>query len=219
MTTPPAPFSLKSHTNRIILIPPSSSNDEAFRQLRMHPTTRKYLRYMPSELSMEELKKFREDNERGREKGVEFNFDIHLLDDKEEIGTYVGNTGFFRIDRTHRSCGMGAVLSPEVHRKGICTDVLYTLLVYVFEHGIGSDQDEPDARMKMHRVSFTTASDNVSMRGWLENVAGARHEGTIKDFWRDQDGGWSDVVMYGFLEDEWRDEVKERLKKKLGLQS
>ncbi|KAF5370594.1 hypothetical protein D9758_001973 [Tetrapyrgos nigripes] len=198
-----ASLKLKSRTGRIILVRPTEAHDEAVLGLRTHPITRQYLRFFPETLTTEEVRKIRE----GRaDNNTCLDFHAHLMDDSGSVGDFVGSTGLFNIDEENNHTDMGILLSPNVHRGGIGTDILYTLLSYAFDE------------RGFYKVIFETGVDNLNMRGWLEKVAGATIEGTLRGFWRDLiNGGYSDVLSYSILEDQWRDEVKGKLEKRLGL--
>ncbi|ESK97036.1 ribosomal-protein-alanine acetyltransferase [Moniliophthora roreri MCA 2997] len=193
---------LKSRTSRLRLEPAAEVNDEANAKIRMHPETRRYLRYLPEHFTTEEAQRLRES--RVADPAV-LEFNIYVKD-KDGNDRFAGGTLIFHIEEQHRSCEVGIILSPEVHRGGVATDVFYTLLSYIFEE------------RKMHRVTFETGSDNLAMRGWLEKVAGARIEAQRLECWIDPvSGGYSDVTGYAILEWEWKDRIKERLENRLGI--
>ncbi|KAK7053401.1 hypothetical protein VNI00_004027 [Paramarasmius palmivorus] len=193
---------LVSRTGRLQLEPASEKNDEANAKLRMHPETRRYLRYLPDNVTAEDARKLRES--RLADPTI-LEFHVYVRD-KDGSDRFAGGTMMFNISNEHNSCEVGIILSPEVHRGGIATDVFYTLLSYIFEE------------RKMHRVTFETGADNLAMRGWLEKVAGARLEAQRLECWEDPvSGGYSDVTGYAILAWEWKDRVRERLEKRLGV--
>lgn len=87
---------------------------------------------------------------------------------------------------------MGILISPDMHRLGLGSETLYTLLKYVFEE------------QKLHRVTFETAEDNAPMRGWLDMV-GATLEAKRRDCWREVGPAvkYTTVMGYSILEHEW----------------
>ncbi|THV02369.1 acyl-CoA N-acyltransferase [Dendrothele bispora CBS 962.96] len=201
--SPEKPIQLKSRTGRIVLVRPDESHDELIRQLRTDSVTRKYIRFLPEKLSLDEVKKMRE--ERGVDPAT-LNLNVFQLDGSGSVGQFVGSTGIFHIDEENSHCEMGILLLPDFHRGGFGTDILFTFLSYAFEE------------RRYHRVAFETGADNVNMRGWLEKVAGAKLEGTRRDHWKDlATGDYSDVLSYSILEQEWKDSVKEKLEKRLRL--
>ncbi|KAF5370595.1 hypothetical protein D9758_001972 [Tetrapyrgos nigripes] len=198
-----ASLKLKSRTGRIILVRPTEAHDEAIRELRTHPTIRQYLRFLPETITTEEVRKIREDR---ADDNTRLDFSVHLVDDSGSVGDFVGGTGLLNTDEVNNHTDVGIWLSPNVHRGGIGTDSLYTLLSYAFDE------------RGFHKVIFETGADNLNMRGWLEKVAGVTIEGTFRELWRDLiNGGYSDAVSYGILEDQWRGQVKGKLEKRLGL--
>ncbi|KAK7034666.1 hypothetical protein VNI00_012308 [Paramarasmius palmivorus] len=208
--------SLHSPTGRIRLEPPIPGNDAAIARLRMHPSTRKYLRSFPEYVSTEDARKLREAREQDPEVQafhVYVRADGEVVKEAENEWEFAGSATVYHVNTQHRSCEIGLILSPDVRGRGIATDVLYTLLLYVF------------VQLRMHRVTFETAADNIPMRGWLENVAGARMEAMRAECRVDpgSDRGYSDLAGYAILEWEWHDQgmsgVKERLEKRLGLSS
>ncbi|KAF9263264.1 acyl-CoA N-acyltransferase [Marasmius fiardii PR-910] len=193
---------LKSPTARLSLQPANEANDEANAKMRCHVVTRKYLRFLPEDCSTEEARNLREERLADPSK---LEFHAYALDEGGNK-QFVGGTMMFNIDETQKSCEVGIILSADVHRRGVATDVFYTLLSYVFEE------------RGFHRVTFETGADNLAMRGWLERVAGARLESHRVEAWKDlENGGYSDVTGYAILEREWTERVKANLEKKLGL--
>jgi len=186
--------SLPSKSGRILLVPPSEADDASVAQLRCHPETRRYIRFFPDHVSVEESKTRR--LARAADPAL-LDFNIHAL----IPGTppkFVGTTGIFRIDEMSKSCEIGILISPDSFRGGIATDALHTVLAYAFE------------QRKLHRAVFFTGVDNVGMRGWLDK-AGAFLEGVNRESWSDGNGGFTDVCLYSILEREWADTVKPRL--------
>ncbi|KIK66790.1 hypothetical protein GYMLUDRAFT_157247 [Collybiopsis luxurians FD-317 M1] len=196
------PIELASRTGRIKLVKAVEENDAAVAALRSHPETRKHLRYFPEHYSIDEARELRE--KRAADESLQ---EFHVLRcEKDGSTSFIGGTMMFHMDTTHKSCEVGILMSPDVHRTGFATDVLFTLFSYIFEV------------LEMHRLYMKTDSGNVGMRGWLENVAGARKEIHEKEAWVDPiNGGYNDVVGYSILEWEWRDRVKGALERKLGL--
>jgi len=140
-------ISLTSPTGHLKLIPPNGGDDEAVAVLRTHSITRRYLQFLPERFSADDARIRREklaEDERW------MSFHAHLQNG-DGTTTFVGMTGLYDIDLVHDSCTIGILISPEYHRGGIATEVLYTLLNFVFED------------MKMHRAKFETGADNVMM--------------------------------------------------------
>lgn len=108
-----------------------------------------------------------------------------------------------KIDTVNRSCEAGVIIAPAYHRAGMATDALHFLLTFGFEE------------LKMHRINFITAEANLGMRGWLERVLKAHHEGTQRDLWTDGKGAFINAVEYSVLESEWFQGGKASLESKM----
>jgi len=180
------------------LVPPIASNDEPVSELRSHVEIRRYLRFFPEHMSVEDARSRR--GSRANNASL-VDFHVHLVKDDGST-EFVGTTGIFNIHAEFNSCEAGILVSPNLHRSGITTEVFYLLLRYTFED------------RNIHRVAFQTGTDNVGMRGWLERVAGARLEGIQRECWKD-DENYCDVAMYSILAGEWQGEVKEKLETRL----
>lgn len=194
-------LTIKSPTGRVLLVPPNDSDDQSVSIIRAHPATRRSLRFLPETFSVEDARLRRESR---CENATIVDFHVHALDNAG-IPTFAGMTGIFNLDERGHACEIGILISPDYHGKGLATDVLYTLLLWVFED------------KKVHRVTFETGEDNKGMRHWLENVAVAKLEAERRECWPDGDGKYSDVMGYSILEWEWKDRVKSALQKKLGI--
>lgn len=154
---------------------------------------------MPAEVSAEDIRNRRESR---AENSAIVDFNVHRLDDH---GTwkFVGMTGIFGIDTANDSCEVGIVVDPDTHGKGLATEVLCTLLTWVFEE------------RKIHRATFETSVENVGMRGWLEKAAGARLEAERREAWNYGEGSYGDVCGYSILKWEWTGKIKANLEKRL----
>ncbi|PFH50908.1 hypothetical protein AMATHDRAFT_143841 [Amanita thiersii Skay4041] len=190
---------LISPTGRIKLVPPTADDDEAVIKCRTHPISRQNLRFLPEQMSMNEVRTRRD--ARSNNPCVA-DFHIHLMSD-DGSSIFCGMTGYFNLDMMHSSCEVGILIPPDAYRKKIGTEALYTVLKWIFEE------------KKVHRVTFETGQDNTPMRTWLEEVAGARLEAQRKECWRNVDGSYSDVAGYSILDWEWLDSVKVRLEARL----
>ncbi|KAF9529437.1 acyl-CoA N-acyltransferase [Crepidotus variabilis] len=185
-------ITLESPWNRIRLVPPSAEDDEAFAGCRTHPISRRYLRFLPTTMTTEEARLFREKRAEESDR-----VDFYIQYTKEDGTTsFGGNGGYFHIDSANLACESGIIVHPDLHGKNIATELFYVLLRHIFED------------KKLHRVMFITASDNVGMLGWLEKVAGATLEGEMREAWKGLDGKFASAKAYSILEGEWWDGVK-----------
>ncbi|KAF5322566.1 hypothetical protein D9619_001912 [Psilocybe cf. subviscida] len=190
---------LDSPYGRIKLVPPSPSEDLAYAECRVHPITRKYLRILPERMTEEEARQRRESR---AEDPRMFDLIIHLVQD-DGSEKFAGFSGYFNVDEANSTCEAGIIVAPDLHGKGLATEVFYVLLRHIFEE------------KGFHTTTFATGADNIPMQKWLEDVAGARLESERKEAWKQQDGTYADVKGYGILEWEWRDRVKARLEERL----
>ncbi|KAF9529436.1 acyl-CoA N-acyltransferase [Crepidotus variabilis] len=189
---------LESPWKRIRLVPPSAEYDEDFAYNFSHPISRRYLRYPPASMSTEEARLLREKRIPMQDRN-----DFHILFLQNDGPTrYGGGIGCFHIN-DNLSCESGIIVHPELHGKNIATEAFYLVFKFIFEE------------RRLHRVSLITGEDNVGMRGWLENVAGARLERSIRDAWKEMSGKFRGAKAYAILEEEWRGNVKQRLEDRM----
>lgn len=190
---------LVSPTGRLVLATPQVEDDLAVSILRSDPAVLRYLAgVIPDVCEIEDARQLRE--ARSQDKQT-CDFYIHLLED--DSPKFVGMTGIFKISDAHRSCEVGILISPQVHGQGIATEALYTALNFAF------------AERGMHRVTAQTSAANQPMRKWFEEVAGATVDGRMRDAWSTAPGKYVDTIVYGILEDEWRDVIKSKLEAKM----
>ncbi|KAF8186879.1 acyl-CoA N-acyltransferase [Mycena galopus ATCC 62051] len=191
----PVPDILPSQSGRILLIRPREEDDAAVAALRSHPETHRHLTFESAHLSVEEARALRI-TRAADERRMSFN--IHVSNESgSTISTFGGTVGLSHINHL-KSCEVGILINPEYFRRGLATDALYTILAYAFE------------TMKLDRARLSTAANNVGMRGLLEK-AGVMLEGIARDDWSDGKGGFSDVCLYGILEQEWAKTIKAKL--------
>ncbi|KAJ7666002.1 acyl-CoA N-acyltransferase [Mycena polygramma] len=190
---------LTSLSGRVLLVPPTPSDDASMAALRSHPETRRYIPFFPENCTPEDARERRLSREPN---AAIVDFSIYAVTPGSSP-KFVGSTGIFDIDEAFKSCEAGVSISPDSFRGGYATDALHRVLAYAFEE------------RKLHRVEFQTTSDNnVGMRGWLD-MAGATLEATQRESWPDGRGGYIDICVYGILEKEWRDTVKIRLEERI----
>lgn len=209
-----------SRWGRIKLVPPKDEDDPDIVALRNDPETRKYLPFMPADLTVEQWRQ-----RRGERFGSRDNWDlnIHFTSEKPPNGirvndtdkleqletstsmssSFVGVCGIFRIDGTNKTGDVGILIRPDLYRNFIATEALYCNLVLAFEY----------PQLELYRVSFITGATNVRMRNWLERF-GIALEYRKKEAWSDGQGGRLDVVVYTILRPDWS-ALKSRLKEEL----
>jgi RimJ/RimL family protein N-acetyltransferase len=190
--------SLSSLSGRVLLVPPSESDDPFVAALRCHPETRRYIPFFPEHCAPDEAR----DRRISREASKEIvDFSIYAVT-SESAPKYIGATMIFNIDETFKSCEAGVSISPDSFRGGFATDALHTVLTYAFEE------------RRLHRVVFQTATNNIRMRGWLERYE-ATLEGILRDGWSDGAGGYTDACLYSILEQEWTQTVKTKMEERI----
>jgi RimJ/RimL family protein N-acetyltransferase len=194
----PDDLTIYSLTRRLRISRPTSAEDEETALLRAHPDSRRYLPFFPAVYTAEDNKTRREERAK-RDDVIDFSVFLVKEDGTEE---FVGITGLIDVDWINRSCSVGILISSQYHRQGIATEAIHAMMRFAFE----------DEALKMHRCGFETGDYNVQMRGWLENVAGAKLEGISRESWKDGDK-WVDMVRYGVLDREWEGGVKDALER------
>jgi RimJ/RimL family protein N-acetyltransferase len=192
---------LKSRWGRLVLIPPRPEDDDEVAALRSDPEALRYLPFEPKSMSAEDCRARREAQAKDDER---WDFHIHLTSPLTPApSTFVGQCGITHIDLPNLSGEIGIAISSRLHRTGIATEALYVVLSHAFEH----------PELKLHRLQFVTASNNVQMRGWLESFE-IEQEHRIREAWADGHGGWLDGLGYSILEAEWP-ALKTRLEARL----
>lgn len=83
---------------------------------------------------------------------------------------FAGICGFRTVDWGNHSAEMGIILMPKFFGRGLCAECHLAVLEYAFNH------------LLLQRIQFVTASTNVPMIRFLEEKLGAKHEGTLRDF-------------------------------------
>ena len=94
------------------------------------------------------------------------------------------------IDPVVRSANLRLVMRPAYRGRGYGTEAIQLVLGLAFD-GLG-----------LHRVGLDVLSINHRAIAIYENI-GFRHEGRLRDAYRDGDR-WCDSVVMGMLEDEFR---------------
>ncbi|KAJ7778135.1 acyl-CoA N-acyltransferase [Mycena metata] len=183
---------------RVVLVPPSESDDAPFAALRCHPETRRYLPFVPDHCSPQEARELRTSRAPDR---TRIDFSIYVAT-QGSPPKYAGAVGILNINETFNACDAGISIVPEYFRAGIATEALYGLLRYAFED------------RKLHRVVFHTAITNIRMRGWLERF-GAPLEGTLRESLPDGNSGYTDACVYGILEQEWVQVIKAKMEERI----
>lgn len=207
----PLDYELVSPWGRIKLAPAKDDDNLDMIALRIDPETRRYLPYMPADLTLEQWKQRRKERSDSKET---WDLNIYFTSQEDcstnssgQTSSFVGECGVSHIDFANKTGEVGVIIRSDLYRKFIATETLYCNLVLAFEH----------PQLELHRVSFVTAAINVRMRNWLERF-GIALEYRKKDAWSDGEGGRLDVVVYTIFRRDWpalKDRMKEELDRRL----
>ena len=91
---------------------------------------------------------------------------------------------------------LGYDIGASYRNRGLMTEAVRAVLDYLLTSA--------DA----HRVFCSVREGNLASRRVCENC-GMRHEGTLREHYARQDGGYDDVCIYGILKQEWMEEEKQ----------
>lgn len=98
----------------------------------------------------------------------------------------IGSVGLFHVDDTADACEVGASLGSRWWGRGIVTEAVKALIDFAF-HEIGA-----------HRVYASHHIDNVGS-GKVMLKSGMKREGIMREAQKNQDGSFSDLVLYAIL--------------------
>ncbi len=103
---------------------------------------------------------------------------------------YLGEIVLDAIDTVVGSANLRLTMRPAYRGRGYGTEAIQLVLDMAFD-GLG-----------LHRVGLVVPAINARARSLYENL-GFRVEGRLRDAFRDGDG-WTDGLVMGLLEDEYR---------------
>ncbi|AVQ97220.1 N-acetyltransferase [Ethanoligenens harbinense] len=109
---------------------------------------------------------------------------------QKETGRAIGSISVQAMREANRSCEIGYCLGNAFWNNGYMTEALRTVLELLFE------------TVGLHRVQALYHAGNPASGRVLQKV-GMTHEGTLRDFGRQADGGWYSMCVYSILESEW----------------
>lgn len=109
-------------------------------------------------------------------------------------GRLVGVIGLHRIDQVNHKTEIGYWIGEEYQGKGLVTRACRAIIDYAF------------SELKLHRVEIHCALGNERSRAIPERL-GFRQEGILRQAAR-LPNRYDDLVIYGILADEWRDESR-----------
>jgi len=134
-----------------------------------------------------------------REKSIEYAF---VVFDKR-TNEYAGSTRFYDIQLHNKTLQLGYTwYGTQFHGTGLNKHCKYLLLEFAFE------------KMGMERVEFRADNNNERSKAAMKSI-GCKVDGVLRSNMLKLDGSRRDSIILSILRDEWLNEVKENLKKKL----
>lgn len=107
----------------------------------------------------------------------------------KENGEIIGQFRLHKMNLWHKKTEMGAVIRKDYQNKGVMTEIMVTILPFVFE------------TMKLNRLVGDIFAENEGSRKLLEKF-GFRREGVLRQ--TDFDGEvYHDTVVYSMLREEY----------------
>lgn len=134
-----------------------------------------------------------------REKLIEYAFVVYDKHSNE----YAGSTRFYDIQLLNKTLQLGYTwYGTQFHGTGLNKHCKYLLLEFAFE------------KMGMERVEFRADNTNERSKAAMKSI-GCKVDGVLRSNMLKLDGTRRDSIVLSILRDEWLEEVKENLKKKL----
>ncbi|TNE42307.1 MAG: N-acetyltransferase, partial [Alphaproteobacteria bacterium] len=108
----------------------------------------------------------------------------------KESGVRVGEVGLFMRSKDHQGGEVGYVMHPDHAGKGYATEAAKAMLALGFDF------------FGLNRIMARCDQRNLPSEGVMKAI-GMRHEATLIENWRDDDGSWSNELNYAILKREW----------------
>ena len=108
---------------------------------------------------------------------------------EKDVGTYIGDVGFFKYEKRHARAELGYKLSPVFWRRGIATEALTQVLAYGF------------AEMGLNRIEALVDPRNTASLRLLEKLHFTT-EGILREY-EIENGAPIDLAMLSLLGREW----------------
>lgn len=102
----------------------------------------------------------------------------------------VGSMGFNEINLIDEWAEIGYWLDGDYVGKGIMTDCVKAMITYGFNE------------LDLHRIQIRCDSINVRSKAIPERL-GFTLEGVVREYYKHEDGTFSDSLIYGLLRNEW----------------
>ena len=137
--------------------------------------------------------------QKGRNEQKEYPF---IVFDKR-TNQYAGSTRFYDIQQDYQTLQLGYTwYGREFHGTGLNKNCKYLLLEFAFE------------KLHMERVEFRADNENVRSIAAMKSI-GCKVDGILRSNMPKREGGRRDSIVLSILKDEWENDVKEMLRRKI----
>lgn len=137
--------------------------------------------------------------EKGRNEQKEYPF---IVFDKKK-NQYAGSTRFYDISPDFKTLQLGYTwYGKEFQGTGLNKNCKYLLLEFAFE------------RWQMERVEFRADNENARSIAAMKSI-GCKADGILRSNMPKREGGRRDSIVLSILKNEWENEVKEMLRRKI----
>lgn len=134
-----------------------------------------------------------------RQRQTEYAFAVY----DKRIGKYAGSTRFYDIQLYNKTVQIGYTwYGSQFHGTGLNKHCKYLLLEFAFE------------KMNWERVEFRADNANERSKAAMKSI-GCKVDGILRSNMLKLDGSRRDSIVLSILRNEWLDEVKANLEKKL----
>lgn len=147
----------------------------------------------------ENLKNYLHIAERGRNEHKEFPFIVY----DKRTDQYAGSTRFYDIQPEFQTLQLGYTwYGKEFQGTGLNKNCKYLLLELAFE------------KWKMERVEFRADNENARSIAAMKSI-GCNVDGVLRSNMPKREGGRRDSIVLSILKYEWKNDVKEMLRRKI----
>ena len=134
-------------------------------------------------------------------RNLEIDYPFIVFD--KRTNSFAGSTRFHDIQLTNKSLQLGYTwYGKHFHGTGLNKNCKYLLLEFAFE------------KMNMERVEFRADYANKKSIAAMKSI-GCKEEGILRSNGIRPNGERRDSIILSILKEEWKNEVKENLKKRL----
>lgn len=137
--------------------------------------------------------------QKGRNEQKEYPFIVFDKRTKQ----YAGSTRFYDIQQDYQTLQLGYTwYGKEFHGTGLNKNCKYLLLEFAFE------------KLHMERVEFRADNENARSIAAMKSI-GCKVDGILRSNMPKREGGRRDSIVLSILKDEWGNDVKEMLRRKI----